>query len=392
MPPLLAIAAKDVRQRWRDHSLVMAGVVAPLLLAFLISLAFGGSGEFGFSASFVVADLDRGPVARAFVEDVLGSPDLAGVIEVREVADSEEAERLVRDGDASAAFVVPTGFSAAATGRGSAVEAILVMRSATSPIGADVAVAVAQGFTSDVANVRAAVRAAIEAGVDPADAARLVDEARALPPAIELGELSTTRSDLPATAYFAPAMGIFFAYYVAGLGARSLVSERKDGTLARLQAAPVPGWQLLTGKVVATFGMGVAALGIMAVASTLLLDARWGAPLPAAFVIVATIFAITGVTALVLTIARTEQQVGLMMAVVTFGFALLGGNFVSLAFAPVWLQQVSRLTPNGQALWAIDELAAEQGDVGDIVSALAFLVLFGVVAFGVAVVRSRRVV
>jgi len=111
MPLVLVIAAKDLRQRLRDRSALLLAVVAPLLLATIISLAIGGSFT-RFRATFAVADEDNGPVAAAFVDGVLRGPAVAKVVHLRTTTSAEEARRLARN-DVDAAIVIPAGFSAA---------------------------------------------------------------------------------------------------------------------------------------------------------------------------------------------------------------------------------------------------------------------------------------
>ena len=154
MGAALVVAGKDLRQRLRDRTAYIVGVIAPLVLAGLISLAFGRSG-FDFSATFAVVDQDGGQLARAFVDDMLGDPGLREVVTVKTVDGRDEAVRLARSSDVAAAIIIPAGYTAAATaGRPLPLE---VVRSADKVIGADVAVAIAEGFTAKVSAVRLSV-------------------------------------------------------------------------------------------------------------------------------------------------------------------------------------------------------------------------------------------
>jgi ABC-2 type transport system permease protein len=89
----LVVAGKDLRQRLRDRTAYIVGILAPLVLAGLISLAFGRSG-IDFHATFAVVDEDGGQLARAFVDDMLGDPGLRQVVTVRTVEDRQEAEAV----------------------------------------------------------------------------------------------------------------------------------------------------------------------------------------------------------------------------------------------------------------------------------------------------------
>ena len=55
MSAVLAIALKDLRQRLRDRSAIVLGFIAPLAVAWLISMAFGSVGS--FHADVAVVDI-----------------------------------------------------------------------------------------------------------------------------------------------------------------------------------------------------------------------------------------------------------------------------------------------------------------------------------------------
>src|SRR5438552_889012 len=113
MAIVLVVAAKELRQRLRDRSAFIVGIGAPLLLAAIISAAIGSSFT-RFHATFAVADEDHGPLAAAFVDGVLRSPQVAGIVRLRTVPTAAEARHLARK-DVDAAFVIPAGFSTAVT-------------------------------------------------------------------------------------------------------------------------------------------------------------------------------------------------------------------------------------------------------------------------------------
>jgi ABC-2 type transport system permease protein len=387
--PALVVAGKDLRQRLRDRTAYIVGIIAPLVLAGLISLAFGRSGP-QFKATFAVVDQDGGPLARAFLGEVLAGADAGDAITLKTVADRDEAVRMARAGDVAAAIVVPPGYSDAVVA--GAPLPLEVVRSADKRIGADVAVAIAQGFTAKVNAVRLSVVTALATGVGGAGPEQLAADAAHVEPSVVLDERGAARADVPAASRYAPGMGIFFMFFVVGMGARSLVAERRAGTLARVLAAPVRPVSLLAGKAGAAFVMGVAGLAAMAAASTVLLGVSWGDPWSATVLIVTVVLAATGITAMVLTLARTEQQATLYMSVATLGMAMLGGNFIDVERGPEFLRRLSLITPNGWALRAFRDLNVDRGGLGSITAPVAAILAFALVTFAVASVRSRRLV
>lgn len=115
MRAAITIATKDLRERLRDRTAILIAVVVPLGLAavFAVTLADVTGGSVTFE--YAVVDLDRGDLANVFTDQVLGSLEEDGLIELRTPEPETEAEgrALAADGTVDATFVIPAGFSAA---------------------------------------------------------------------------------------------------------------------------------------------------------------------------------------------------------------------------------------------------------------------------------------
>lgn len=383
----LLIAGKDLRQRIRDRSALVLGFVAPLGIAALMSFAFSGAES--FHATLAVADEDGGEVATAFV-GMLRGPELADVVTVRTVGSAGEAERQVDGGDVGAAIVIPAGFTGMAHG-GPAVD-LRVLASVDDTISAQVASSVAQAFTTQLSADRLSVQTALAAGAPPAALGELTRQAAAgVLPERTIADRAGT-SALSTIDYFGPAMGIFFMYFAIGFGARSFFGERRDGTLDRIVAAPVPPVAILAGKAMSTFVYGVASLGTMAVFTSVLFGASWGPPAAAAAVIVAMGLALVTITALVTVVARTERQADGLSSIVTFGLVLLGGNFILVSSAPEAIRTLALATPNGWALRAFTDLATGADAVAATLPPVAAILAFAALTGAAAAMLAGRAV
>jgi ABC-2 type transport system permease protein len=386
MSAVLAIAMKDLRQRLRDRSAIVLGFVAPLAVAWLISMAFGSIGS--FHANVAVVDLDGGPVAAGFTSFVKG-PDLADLLTVKASAGEADARSKVANGDLSAAFVIPKGFSdAVSSGKGLP---ITVLASVDSSVSAQVARSLAQSFTAQIEAVQLSVETAVRAGAPRSSAATLAAQAATVRPAEQAVTQPAGTKALTAISYYAPAMGIFFMFFAIGFGARGFFLERTGGTLDRLAAAPIGPGTILLGKSLATFVYGLASLGTVAVVTSLAFKADWGPPLAVFALIVALALTLVGMTALVITAARTERQAEAFASILTFGLVLLGGNFIFIGGAPELVRTLALLTPNGWALRALTDFAGGASwtaALTPLMAILAFALGTGAVAFAL----RRRVV
>lgn len=387
MRAAVIIAAKDLRQRLRDRSALVLGVGAPLVIAALISLAFGGAQS--FRATIGVVDRDHGPVAQAFVR-FLNRAELRAVVRTRTIVTEADARRQVRAGRTATAVVIPAGFSTAAQG-GRAVP-LTVLSSVDNRLASQVAVALADGFVGHLNADRLAVAATIAGGVPQSEAGRLAAEAAHL----ELPENVTVRPagtrPMKAISYYAPGMAMLFLFFAIGFGARSYFTEQEGGTLDRIAAAPLRPLSILAGKALSVFVYGVSSMAVVVVVTTAAFGARWGSPVATGLLVVAVVVAVVCLTALVITVARTPRQAEGLASMLVFGLALLGGNFVFISAAPKMVRRLALLTPNGWALRGFVDLSTGSGGVGSVVTPVLAILAFSVVVGGVAAARSRGLV
>jgi ABC-2 type transport system permease protein len=384
----LVIAAKDLRQRLRDRSALVLGLLAPLGVAALMSIAF--SSAEAFHADVALVDADRGPLAVA-LRDTLTSPELSDLITVRTMATAQEARRQVDAGEVGTALVVPAGFSTAATG--DSPMSLTVLASPDHSVEAQVAEAIAASFVAQVNADRLSIHTALAAGVSSDRTAVLVAAATKLQLPETLEGRATGFRQLKTVSYYAPAMGIFFMLFATGFTARSYFLEQRDGTLERISAAPVARGAVLLGKSLATFGYGVASLTTLAVITSVAFGADWGPPAAAAALIVAMGVVLVALTALVIAVSRSERQADSIASIITFALVLLGGNFVLISQAPEALRRLALTTPNGWALRGFTDLATGASATSAVVPALTILAMAAVIALaaaGAATLTSRR--
>ncbi len=390
MNAALSIALKDLRQKVRDRSAIILSVVAPLALAYLFASALPGD-QTKFDATFVVVDLDHGAVAQSLVNGPLAGLGPSG-IEVTSAATEAEAKAKVEDRSADVAIVIPAGFSDAVQ---SARRAELqVIGNANATLATQVARSILAAFASSVEGVQVAVATVITSGMggsDPAAIDQAAQAAMAAPAPIAIDEARTSDRLASSSTYYAAAMAVMFLFFAVQFGVVSIHAERRAGTLARMLAAPISARSVLVGKVLVSLVLGSVSMGIVAAASTFLTGARWGDPIAVAALIVAAVFAASGIALLVVGFTRNEEQAGGLTAIVSMVLAVLGGSFFPLSQAPEVLNQLSLVTPHAWFLRGINDLASNEG-IAIILPSLAVLTAFGLVTGGLGIVRAGKVV
>lgn len=389
MRAALIIAAKDLRERLRDRSAILIALVVPLVLAAIFSVTLSDVSGGDITFDYALVDRDGGDAARPFARDVLGELEGEGLVDLRRVGSVDEARRLVDDRSVAAAFVVPPGFSqSVAAGRPAELE---VIGSVDAPIGTLVARSIAESYASGLDAVRIAVAAALSAGGSSADVEELARRAAAPERPVVLRDVSAERKELEPKTFYSAGMAVFFLFFTVQFGVSSLLAERRQGTLRRLLAAPIPRPAIVGGKLLTSFVLGVVSLAVLAAATSLLLGADWGDPAGVALLVVAGVLAATSVMALVATLARTPEQAGNWQAMIALVLGMLGGSFFPVSRAGGLIGTLSLATPHAWFLRGLEELSSGAG-VASVLPSLAAMLGFAAVAGGLAYLRLGKLV
>ena len=383
----LLIAAKDLRQRLRDRSALLVALVVPFVLAAIFGLTLHDVGSGSVTFDFALVDNDHGAAARSFAADVLSPLEQMGLVRVRSERTQAQGRADADTGKVAATFVIPAGFSTAVAA-GAPAE-LSVLGNIDESIGTLVARSIAEGFAARTESVRLAVAAA-----RPDDATatrRIVALAVAAPKPVTIVDVSTTRRELGAGTYYAAGMAVFFLFFTVQFGVTSILDERRDGTLARMFAAPIRRSAVLIGKLVTSLVLGTISMTTLAVTSSLFLGAHWGDPLGVAILIVCGVLAATAVMALVATLAKTPDQAGAWSSMVALVLAMLGGAFFSVAQAGGVIARLSLLTPHAWFLRGLEDLAGG-GGAQVVLGPAAAMLAFAAVTGGIALTRLGRLI
>jgi len=383
------LARKDLLRSVRDRSAIAVSIVAPLVLAFILSAVLP---EEDLGITYGVVDEDGGPVAQAFTEEVIGGfvQDFATV---EEFDSREDALGRAEDESVAASFVLPTGFSDAVTS-GEPAE-IEVISDPTSEIGAPIARSIAEGFAAELDAIGLSVATFAESSGSQPDQetlARVRAIAQDMDSSITVADREAGDREFDDKTFFAAGMAVFFLFFTTQFGAQSLLRERGDGTLTRLLAAPMSRESVVVGKALFTYALGVTSLLVLIVASALLLGAEWGDPVGVAVMVLAAVFAALGVQSLVTTLAKNDEQAGAYGSIIAVTLGLLGGTFFPLSQAPPAIATLSFLTPHAWIMRGLGDLSGGAGTVSDLTIPVLALVAFGAITGGVALVRARRIV
>jgi ABC-2 type transport system permease protein len=295
----------------------------------------------------------------AFAE-VLEGAQAEGVLELIVFNDTEEATAALDDGDIDAYFSIPEGLEEAIFANQSVT--IDIVGDVDEPTSTQIAAAFARQFASGVAASQLAVATTatlqgievspdVIAGLssDPATAGmsfRLVDE-------------TATTKQLDTSTFFAAGMAVFFLFFTVQYGVTGLLEEEREGTLARLMAAPIPRSAVVAGKAIMAFVLGVVSMTVLIAATSLLMGATWGSVLGVALLVVSGVLAAIGIMGLVASIAKTPEGAESLAAIVAVVLGMLGGTFFPIASSGGVLSYVTYLTPHAWFMRGLADLSSD---------------------------------
>jgi ABC-2 type transport system permease protein len=398
MRATLAIARNDIRLMARDRVALFFTVVFPLIVGLLFGTIFqgvvrGAAGEFKVTAALV--DLDNSTWSNQLADRL----DSLGSVSWQRFATVEEAQALVQSGDLPAAVVLPAGI-------GEQAENLFAMQSVRIEMIVDpsrgpeqatlrgliaeqtfeqifVSVAEPEQMRRMLSGARASLaeaemnvaeRAALLAVLGAAE--RWNSVAAAGPDSTAAGEGPTgvegeevqaeedqvgfkpldlhvqavqsgAERPRPTSAYeitFPQAAGWALLGCVTGFGA-SLAAERTRGTLIRLEVAPIPHWQVLTGKALACFSTALVVQVLLLATGVIFLGVQIGSPWLLVMALLCSCLAFTGVMMLLAAVGGSAAGSDGLARGVLLVMALLGGAGVPLAFMPDWLRAAASISP-----------------------------------------------
>lgn len=389
MAAAFTIAMKDLSQRIRDRSVFIIGIIAPLALAFIFNAIFGGGlSDVGqnITLDVGVVDEDPGPISDAFT-GLLDDLESQGLLDVTPYPDGTTARTAAEIGEVGAVFLIGPNLSGAILSGDNAT--LTVVGNVDAPTTTQIASSIAEQFSLGVRRGNtAAIAAVITGAIGPQDVEMVATEAGQTPSVLTLGPVEAATRQLDPSTYFVAGLSVFFLFFIAGMSVTSMLDERREGTLARLLAAPISPSSIVAGKSITSVIIGLVAMLILIIASTFLMGADWGPPVGVALLVIAAVLAIVAIMTFVGGFAHTAEQAGNLQSIVAVTLAMLGGTFVPIS-GEGFLSTLSLLTPNAWFLRGLGDMSG--GTVPDAVPAFLVLMAIAVVTgtIGLFVVRGR---
>ena len=326
-----------------------------------------------------------------------------------------DAEQQVAEGEATAAIVIPADFSQKIDAYTSTAIDIIV--DPAQPESASIVTGIMNQVVTEVtiwgevqygirtvldesgllAGASAQERRAIEAQSLGAIMTQL-NEMRRTPAIVVASEdLEGAKIEGGITTYFAlmfPGITVMFVFFIVGMVAASLLTERETGTLRRLLAAPIPRGAIIAGKMLAYMLLVCLQVVVLFSVASIFFGMPLGqSPVALVLLTLALALAATAMGMMVAALSRTPQQADNIGTVLGFVLAGIGG---CIAVTPTPLTRsegfmgvLSNLTPHAHAVEAYYRLMGENATLAQALPEIGILLAMGVGFFVIAAWRFK---
>ncbi|PGA00008.1 ABC transporter permease [Bacillus wiedmannii] len=391
------IAWKDLKIRLIDRRGFMMMLIMPLLLTAILGSALSNIFDNGGLPKTVIGYYQVGndEFADVFQKDVLQSKELKDDVKVKIVNSQEELEDMLKEKKIDVGIVIPNKWSEQV--QDGKLKEPKVFIDPSKDIQAKIAESMVRSFSERVQTIAVSTKSVV---TELANSQHSNVEQVAKEVSGDLQTVATSGADniekgtigkktVAAMQYYAAAMLVMFLLYNITVGAKSVVTEQRTETLARLFSTPTSSFSILFGKFLGTLLFACIQLGMFIVATHFMFQVEWGGDL-SQIVVVGMSYAIcvSGLSMLIAAFIREEKTADVMGGIGIQILAILGGSMLPIYVFPDTLQTIANVAPNKWALTSF--LNIMSGTPWDVLLPVIFsLCSAGIVSVMIGTLRLR---
>lgn len=352
---ILYIGLKDLLLTLKDKKALALLVLMPIALIFVLGMGLNSAFENSVKINkfdVAVTDYDKGEYSKEFIS-FLKSKEIKKIINLKEM-NEDAAKTKVKSGKLPVLIVIPEGYSNNIK-KGEKTE-IKIFSDAGSSFDANTVESFVKSYTGTVSSIEAAAEAS-----DKEFKKYKLSGTMIIPSLMKITTSNNTSkrnesnvkasNNLSAMQYYSAAMLAMYILFVATIGTGYMIQEREDGTLSRLQSTTVSRFQILSGKLLGTFFIGIFDVVILVLFTKLLFNVDWGnSILGLIFLSLSMIFATCGFSVFLSVIFKTSKAADVSGSVIIMIMSFIGGSMYPLSAMPTAMQEASKIMPNNWAL------------------------------------------
>lgn len=361
------LVRKELWQTMRDRAMLAVIFIVPAIQIFILSYAINTDVR---NLSLLIDDADRSVLSRELAERFCHQEYF--VVRGAEESPQQQRRRLDR-GEAVALLRIPAKFSEdLKNGRRPALQLVIDGQNSNQAL-------IAQGYAARIVQAFSLDR------LSPAPAS-------ARRPLLEIAPRVLYNPELKSRHYMVPGvLSMMLLVVTTLLTTLALVKEREIGTLEQLMVTPIRKHQLILGKVIPFFGLGLIMIAVAGTIAVLWFGVPFrGSLLTLGPFLILFLLCTLSLGILISTLSRTQQQaVFVAWFFLIFG-VMLSGFFYPIDNMPRFFQYLTLLNPLRYFLAGVREIFLKGTGWDGLWPDALGLALFGVTVCTLAVWRFRK--
>lgn len=382
----LTIAAKTLKEAYREPKNLAITLGLPLVFMVIFGLAFGGADEHTYELA--VVDEDDSDLSRSYVDGLRAMAYASGtpMFDIS-LVDEAAGREGVEESNYDAAILIPHTFMENALPSGTppssgAAPPLTAQPGEFTP--AEGALVATIGDPSRV-NFQVASQAV---ATYTAAFSESVSRQR---PAVSTSTEPVTAAELTQFDFIAPGLMVFAILNIIPQAASALARESEQKTLDRVRMSPTSAGSLLSGVALAQLVLAFVSLALMLGMARLMGFHNQGSYVAAYVIAIGAAVASTGIGLLIAAFARTQQEGANLGIAVAVPASFLSGAFFPVPGVRLFGDvQLYDLLPTTHAIAALREVMTLGRPIETVTGALSALAILGLLYFAAGVVLYRR--
>ena len=366
MRNIIHLIQKDFRRKWKNPVVILGFLLIPVIFTFIFGFVFGSSEEEILpKVRVLVVDNDKSLISQ-FLIAAFNQGELKKFIQA-DVVEEKQGRELLDDGKASALLIIPESFGDDVW-QGEKVELTLLKNPSEQflPQIAEEIVDTTSLLLSALFSVFSDELSTIQNAVDKGEFSntdistisiqvkdRIEGVAKFIfPPLITLKEKTITEGDKEEAAsisiqgYILPAIAIMFLLFICNIVFEDVLHEKETGTLLRMSVSPMKISEFIWSKTITSALIGMCCTLVLVAIGRIIFAIQWGNIFLVILILFCLNIMLAGCISFIYSFIRTEQQAGAVLSSVIITMSLLGGSMMPVENFPLFIQQISKFTPN----------------------------------------------
>ncbi len=389
MQKIFAIAFTDLRIFLSDRANLVGLLIIPTVLTIVLGLI---SGRGLPTINIAIVDNDQSTQSADVITEIEAINER---FRIRLLENGvENGRQRVVDGDFTALLVIPDGFGTAIENFEAVTLDFYSNEETTTPSAIQPAIdAVIRRLNGSIVAAQVGSSVADDLGVE-VDTQLIYETANEIlsqNPVIIDYSVTALEDDGTQSGFnqSVPGMGTMFVLFTILGGMAVLIRERQQWTLQRLVVMPVSRAEILGGKILAYF-----TLGLIQFAVVFLIGFGFGLDYGSnwiGIILIAISFSLaaTALTFMLATLLRTEGQAGQLTTLLGLSLAALGGAWWPLDIVPDFMKTIGHLSPIAWAMDGFQDIIWYNRGLMDVLPEVGVLLAIAGVLFLIAIVNFK---